>query len=150
VCAFRRKCSYVFTLLIIIVISLILLGDTRVWTQGFPIARLALYHLSCAFDPFHSDSLKDRVSFFPDQPGLPSSYFMLPTIAGMTCMCHHIQLLVDVGSHKLFAWGWPQTIKKLLIYTSWVARITDVSCQPLAINNYYSMKLDLKRTEECY
>jgi hypothetical protein len=39
-----------------------------------------------------------------DWPGLESSYFMLPTVAGVTGVYHHTQLLVEMGSFELPAW----------------------------------------------
>jgi hypothetical protein len=38
--------------------------------------------------------------FCPGQPGLDSSYFTHPTVAGITGTCH--QLLVKMGSCKFF------------------------------------------------
>jgi hypothetical protein len=36
-----------------------------VWTQGFALARQAVYHLSHASNPFSSGHFGDRVSLFP-------------------------------------------------------------------------------------
>jgi hypothetical protein len=51
---------------------------------------------------------------------------VLPCIAGMTGTCHHAQLLFEIGSHKIFCPGWPQTTV-LLISVSLEARITGMS-----------------------
>jgi hypothetical protein len=45
---------------------------------------------------------RQGLAFYPDRPGKQSSYFMLPTIAGMICICHHIQLLTEMGSRERF------------------------------------------------
>jgi hypothetical protein len=40
--------------------------------------------------------------FLPDHPGLRSFYFKLPAVAGLTGTHHCAQLLVEIGSHKIF------------------------------------------------
>jgi hypothetical protein len=44
----------------------------------------------------------------------------------MISACHHVQLLVQVGSHELFCLGWPQT-KIISLSTSLGARIAGMT-----------------------
>jgi hypothetical protein len=51
------------------------------------------------YQAFCSGYLTDRISLYVQTTIL----FVLPHIAGMTGMPHHIQPLVEMGSHKCFA-----------------------------------------------
>jgi hypothetical protein len=65
------------------------------------LARQALYHLNHSSSPFCSGNF--GVIFCPGQPGLWFTYFTLHTIAGMTDVHHHTQLLsIEMGSHRIF------------------------------------------------
>jgi hypothetical protein len=67
----------------------------------------------------------DRVSnLCPGHPEPWSSYVHF--IAGMTSMCHHTQLLVEMGISPTFIPGWPLTAV-LQISASCLAGITDTS-----------------------
>jgi hypothetical protein len=63
--------------------------------------------LSHVPSPFYSDYFGDGgCDFCPGQPGPGSSYLRFPTIAGMTGVHHHTQLLsVEMCSHELFSWA---------------------------------------------
>lgn len=90
------------------------------------LSKLALYHLSHVSSHCGSGYFADGVSLFVQaSPGSHQfSYFILPTIAGMTDARHHSQLFsVEMGSHERFCTGWPETII-LLITVSQVVRIT--------------------------
>jgi hypothetical protein len=79
----------------------------RVWTWGFALARQALSHLNHACSPFCSGYFEDRVLLFcPGWPGLPSSYFSLSAVAGITDVCHHAHLFLLNGGvlWTFFAW----------------------------------------------
>jgi hypothetical protein len=58
--------------------------------------------------------------------------FMLPEVAGMTGISHHVQLICEIGSYELFCIGWPQTMI-LQISSSWVAMIRGMSCCALPL-----------------
>jgi hypothetical protein len=58
-------------------------GGTRVWTWGFVVARLVLYHISHTSSPLCSGYFEDRVSFFPGLAWTVIFLFMLPPVAGM-------------------------------------------------------------------
>jgi hypothetical protein len=60
--------------------------------------RQVLYYLNPAFSPFCSDHFGDRVSLFAHVGLDQSSYFRLPTVAGMLDACHHAQPLIENGS----------------------------------------------------
>jgi hypothetical protein len=49
----------------------------------------------------------------------------------MTGICHNTQVLLEMGSYKLFCLGWPGTII-LPISVSQIARIINMSHQNLA------------------
>jgi hypothetical protein len=74
--------------------------------------------------------------FCPGQPGPQTSYFTLPTIAGVMGTCHHAQLPSlfpwGWGSPKLFCLGWPGTVI-LPMSASQVAKITDRHFQRLSL-----------------
>jgi hypothetical protein len=81
--------------------------------------------------PFCSGYFGDRISLFAlaRQSGPQFSYFKLPTIAGMTGMCHHNQLFpIEMESHKHFCLGLPGT-SVILISAPQVAEITVMTYQ---------------------
>jgi hypothetical protein len=59
--------------------------DTEAWIQGSELAGQAHYHLSHDSSSFCSGYFGDRI-FLPRPVGLGPSYFMLPTVVGMTGM----------------------------------------------------------------
>jgi hypothetical protein len=65
-------------------------GSAKIWTQGFMLAKYALYGLNHTSSPF----LKYGLAFWL---GPWFSYFMLPTMAGMIGTYHHNQILVEMG-----------------------------------------------------
>jgi hypothetical protein len=74
-------------------------------------------------NPFLSGYFGDSVHFFcPGQPGLWSSYFTLPTIAGITGACHHTEIFpIEMG----FSWtflaelSWNRDPLDLSRYITW-------------------------------
>jgi hypothetical protein len=103
--------------------------STGIWTQGFTLARQALYHAG------HTSFLlalvisqrRSHIFFFcPCWPG-HSSPFYSSHVAGMTGVPSTPNfLLVMMGSHKLFVPGCPQTMI-LLISASRIAGIISIS-----------------------
>jgi hypothetical protein len=92
----------------------------RDWIQDLVLARKVLYHLSQG--PYF---LNRVLRFCLGQHGPPSPIY--PShIAGMTGKCCHIWLIGWEGVSLTFCLGWSRT-PILLICTSWVAGITDVS-----------------------
>jgi hypothetical protein len=55
--------------------------STGVWTQGFILARQALYHLSHVPSPFGFDCFRNKVLLFAR--GRPGPLFTLPAVAGI-------------------------------------------------------------------
>jgi hypothetical protein len=108
---------------------LFIFGSTRVWTQGFTLARQVLYCLRHNSSSFCSGYSEDSISlcFCTGQPELQSSYCMLPTITGMTAIHHHAQIFFHWdGQSRTFCFGWPWTTV-LFISGSQIARITGMS-----------------------
>jgi hypothetical protein len=60
-------------------------------------------HLNHTPSPFCSGYFRDRVLLFAQASLNPDSHFMFPTVAGMTGMYYHAQLLAEIGSCLLFA-----------------------------------------------
>jgi hypothetical protein len=63
-----------------------------------------MLNLSHPSNPLFCGYFGDRISFFAQAgPELQSSYFELPSIAGMTGLYHHTQLFsIEMVSYKLF------------------------------------------------
>jgi hypothetical protein len=108
-----------------------------IWTQGFELAKQALYHLSHISSPFGFGYFGDRLSLFcPCCLGLWSSYVKFPTIAGMTGSGHHAQLFsIEMWSCKqlfdCFGLGWPFTV--ILPFSA--------SCRPGTTGTQYHTQL---------
>jgi hypothetical protein len=98
------------------------------FTGVYCLSRQVLYHLSHASSPFFSGYFGDMVSHFSSRPAWTMILlFKLPTVIGTTRVCHYTQLLsIEMGSHKLFCWGWPGTVI-LPITASQVSRITGIT-----------------------
>jgi hypothetical protein len=96
-----------------------------VWTQGFMLARQALYRLSLGSSPFFS-------GYF-GQPGPWSFYFMLSTHSwDDKCLpLHPAFFLIKMGSLNIFCPIWPGTSPpsvNFLQSLGWQACITMSSC----------------------
>jgi hypothetical protein len=86
----------------------------EVWTQGFKLRASCLWG-KCSTAWALPPALVARVIFETGSHFLPrpqSSYFKLPTVAGMMGKtCHHTWLFsTEMGSHKHFCPGWPETM----------------------------------------
>jgi hypothetical protein len=82
--------------------------STGICTQRFALARWASTTWAIPPTLFCFGYFGDKgLAFCPGRPGLWSSYFMLPTIAGMIGTCHHAQLFFrwDGGLMIFFAWA---------------------------------------------
>jgi hypothetical protein len=66
------------------------------------------------------------LTFLPRPVWIMSLLFTLPTITGMTGMCRHAQLSVEIGVLQTFCPGWSWTTI-FLISISQVAKVTGVS-----------------------
>jgi hypothetical protein len=91
-------------------------GRTGHWIQGLVLTRQALYHFSHSVSPFLHLFFCGAVVWTQGLhlESLHQPFFLMG--------------FFKIGSHKLFAQGWLQTMI-LLISVSWVARITGVSYQ---------------------
>jgi hypothetical protein len=89
-------------------------GGTRILTQGFMLARQALYCLSNLPSLFCSGYFRDKLSLFcPGWSGPQSFYFVVPAMTGMRHMLPcPASFPGDRASQTLFFFfcpGWPGT-----------------------------------------
>jgi hypothetical protein len=102
-------------------------GGTWISTQGLMLTRQAPYHLShSSILSFCFSYFSDRVSCVCLEPDLdcdPPTYTSL--LAGITCVCHHAHLLVEMGLSLSFCPHWPLSVI-LPISASLVAGIIGV------------------------
>jgi hypothetical protein len=64
-----------------------------------------LYNFRHASSPFCFGYLGDRVPIFAQASLHCDSPILSFPQSGMTGTCHHVQLLVEMGSHELLAWS---------------------------------------------
>jgi hypothetical protein len=109
-----------------------------VWTQGFTLARQALFHLSHSTSPFVcSGYFGNRVSVFSQACLDLSPVSVFPPMTGMTGECRYTQLLVEMRVSWSFCPNWPWTVI-LPISAFQVSRITGISHHTLLITIFLS------------
>jgi hypothetical protein len=101
--------------------------STKVWIQGFVLARQLLYHLNHTSSPFALVIFEIGSHFLPTC-AFTAILFMLSSIWGMTGLHYHAQLFLSRLSLTNFLLVWPGTVT-LQILTSQVARFASVSHQ---------------------
>jgi hypothetical protein len=78
------------------------------WPQGLALARQAHYHLSYSTSPLCVGFIFKIGSHFMSRPTWMWDVillFVLPRVAGMMGVNHCTQALVEMESHKPFAWA---------------------------------------------
>jgi hypothetical protein len=81
-----------FVILVVFYQVFFFFDGTRVWTQGFVLAKQALYHVSYASSPFYSGYFGDRVlqTICPGWPQTMILTISASQIARITCMSYSL------------------------------------------------------------